>query len=671
MVASTSIPLSKRSQLAFISYYRNTQNTQNHTRNEFRCRLESIDRAYQREVDRSEDQTRAQAANEAGDTSRHQNMTVPVVMPQVESAVTYQSSVFLTGYPLFAVVATPEFMDEALQIETIIEDQSERNGWARELMLFFRDGFKYNFAPVEVDWSEEVTYTVETDLNNDLNRGKPKEVIWSGNRVKRLDPYNTFVDSRVPPTEVYKKGEFAGYTEFMSRIELKSFIAELPDKIIANIVPAFESGLGANTAAQNAAAMNYYVPDINPFVSETDKKYTGTNWLTWAGLSSTKNQNINYKDAYEVTTIYCRVLPSEFELKVPNSNTPQVYKLVIVNHEHIIYCERQTNAHNYLPILIGQPLEDGLSYQTKSLANNGKPFQELATTYMNSIIASRRRAISDRVLYDPSRITSSAINSANPSAKIPVRPSAYGKNIADSVYQFPYREDQAGQDMQQISTLLGLANSLSGQNQASQGQFVKGNKTLHEFESVMQNANGRDQMVSILLEHQVFVPMKHILKINILQYQGGTTVYNRDKEVDVEIDPIALRNAVFKFKVTDGLTPASKILNSDAFATSVQVIGSSPEISGAYNIAPMFSYVMKTQGADLSPFEKSPQQQAYEQALGSWQSIAAMAVDKGEDLSKLPPQPLPEQYGYNPQQNKPAPSEQQSQTPTSEQAGDQ
>jgi len=655
MVASTSVPLSKKSQQALIAYYESVQNLQNISRADFRSRFEHIDRTYQRELDLSEEQLRAKAANKSGDANRFQNMTVPVVMPQVETAVTYQTSVFLTGDPIFGVVADPQFMDEALQLETVLENNSIKGSWTRELILAFRDGFKYNFAPVEVTWEEEVTYSVDTNTSKDLKQGTPKEVIWSGNKLKRLDPYNTFVDTRVPPTEVYKHGEFAGFTELMSRIKLKQFVASLPDKIIANLKPAFESGVGMATAS-NSGAQNYYVPSINPEVSENDLLSGDTNWLKWAGLSSIK-KDIDYKDSYEVTTLYCKILPAEFEMRVPSSNTPQIYKLIIVNHQHIIYAEKQTNAHGFIPIFIGQPLEDGLGYQTKSLASNGAPFQELTTAYMNSIIASRRRSISDRVLYDPSRITSAAINSSNPSAKIPVRPAAYGKNLAESVYAFPYREDQAASSMQQIQSLLGLSNQLSGQNQASQGQFVKGNKTLQEFESVMANANGRDQMSSILLEAQWFTPMKEVLKVNILQYQGGDTVYNRDKQRVVEIDPVALRKAVLEFRITDGLAPASKVLNSESFAVALQVIGSSPQIAAGYNISQLFSYFMKTQGAAITDFEKSPEQIAFEQAMQQWQQLALTAVDKGLDVSKLPPQPLPEQFGYDPATNKPAPKQ--------------
>ncbi|RKX65260.1 MAG: hypothetical protein DRP42_05055, partial [Tenericutes bacterium] len=619
MAAATSFALSDTSQKAFLQYYQQVIAHQSSTQDNQRARFKEVDVAYQREEDQSQEHKRAQAANKAGDTSRIQNMTVPVVMPQVEAAVTYQTSVFLTGVPIFGVVAAPEFMDAALQLETKIDHDAVEGGWTKELILHFRDGAKYNYAPIEVDWERRVTASLETDISFSSSEGKPVETIWSGNALTRLDPYNTFADPRVPPSEIYKSAEYAGHTAYKSKIQLKQFIAELPDKIIGNITKAFESGKQGNPATQEAGQGRYYVPNINPDIDMQSKYDTSMNWLSWASIGD-KPQAIKYADAYEVTVLYCKILPSEFALAVPNRNTPQVWKLILVNHTVIIQAQRLTNAHGYIPILIGEPLEDGLGYQTKSLAKNAVSFQQVASSFMTSIIHSRRRAISDRVLYDPSRVSKAHMNSDNPSAKIPVRPSVYGKNVGDAVYQFPFREDQAQFSMAQIKETIGLANNLAGQNPARQGQFVKGNKTRKEFDETMGNANGRDQTQSILTEAQVFAPLKKILKINVLQFEGGTTLYNRDKKVAVEVDPIALRKAVLEFKVSDGLVPADKLINADTFVQAIQVIGQSPQIGAAYNLAPMFSYLMKTQGAKIADFEKSPEQQAYEQALNAWQS---------------------------------------------------
>jgi hypothetical protein len=120
----------------------------------------------------------------------------------------------------------------------------------------------------------------------------------------------------------------------------------------------------------------------------------------------------------------------------------------------------------------------------------------------------------------------------------------------------------------------------------------------------------------------------------------------------VDVDPVALRKAILNFKVTDGLLPSEKVISSDNMKIAMQVIGSSAPIAQAYNIAPLFSYLMKVENVDFAPFEKSPEQMAYEQAMGSWQAVAMEAAKKGAQIST--PQPKPADFGWNPQQVSPA-----------------
>lgn len=664
MAISSSVTLSNKSQEKLIKYYQSLQNNCNVTREAHRSNLERIDLQYQRELDNTEEARKAKQANRAGDVTKHRNVTVPVIMPQVEAAVVYQTSVFLTGEPLFGVVAPPEYIDEALQLESVIEEQSLRGGWTREFMLAFRDGFKYNECLIEVNWETEAVNTVETSLEDtDGTNASTKETLWSGNKIKRWDLYNSFYDNRVDITELATKGEFAGTTQFMSKIAAKAYVNSLVDPITANIRPAFESASTVSIAS-NIGSYNFYVPNINSkFDLNRVSEVGDTDWHSWAGIESSNkgNGSIQYKVGYEITKLYIRILPSDFNIILPKSNTPQIFKLIIVNHSVIVKCELQTNAHNLIPVFGCRPKDDGLGVQTKSLAENAEDFQQLATSYMTSIIASQRRAINDRLLFDPSRVNAKDINSPNPAAKIPVRPSAYGEDLGKAVYQFPYRNDNTATDMQQIQTLMGLANTVNGQNQARQGQFVKGNKTLREYESVMQNANGSDQMTSILLEAQLFTPLKRVLKINILQYQGQEAVYSRTREKLVNVDPIKLRNAVLNFRVTDGLTPSSKVINSENFSVALQTIATSPQIGGGYNVTKLFSYLMKTQGADLRPFEKSDEQLAYEQAMSAWQQQAQLALEKGAEFNT--PQPKPQDYGYNPNPNNPQQQQEQQQLP--------
>lgn len=625
--------------------------------------MRNIDLAYIREQDWTVENRRAKVANRYGDSNKLQDITVPVVMPQVESAVAYQASVFLTGLPLFESVAHPQYEDQALQLNTIIEDQSIKGGWVRELQMFMRDGFKYNLSALEVSWDSIVTASLETDLTYSVKEAKPKAVQWEGNTIKRLDPYNAIFDTRCALTAIPTKGEFAGYNELLSRTALKDYINKLPSKIIENITAAFESGVGG---PGSGTAGTYYQPLINPEALLTRNSRATTDWMAWAALAN-PNPAIQYKNLYELTVLYGRIIPSDFGLKVPAANTPQVWKFIFVNNQVLIYAERQTNAHNLIPILFGVPYEDGLMYQTKSLAQNALPFQQAASALLNQSFAASRRSIWDRTVYDPSRIREADINNPNPASKIPVRPAAYGKPVGDAFQQMPFRDDQSQVVMSKIQQLESMTDEATGRNRSQRGLFTKGNRTKEEYNDVMGNASGRDQMVSMLLEAQIFTPLKEILKINILQYQGGTTLYSSQQQQSVSIDPVALRTAVLNFKMADGLTPVSKQIDGDTLQVALQTIGASPQIGGSYNIGPMFSYLMKTQGADLKPFEKSQQQVAYEGAMQQYSSgmqAMAEAVAKGGqefDPSKMPPAPTPQQFGYTPgstSQDQAAPAEQ-------------
>ena len=634
---------------AIIAFYREARSLNDNQWN-LRSRFEDIDRLYMREQDYTEAEWKAELHNKSGDPSKFRNIQVPIVMPQVENAVTYQQSVFLTGSPIFGAVATPAHEDAALQLDTIVSEQQLKFNWVPELLKTLRSGFKYNFAPIETSWERQVSYSLGA-----TGKAAQEKVIYEGNKLTSLCPYNTFLDSRVSPVDIPKEGEFAGYTMRKSRIATKAFIAALPVSI--NVKDALETATPGGTGSTGED--DYYTPRINlASIYELDQ-FAGTDWYQWAGLQDKKGAKIAYSNSYEITVLYGRILPSDFSMTgIPAPNTPQVWKFIIVNSQVVIYAERMTNVHQLIPIVCMQPYEDGLGYQTKSLASNLEPFQQVSSALINSTIAARRRAIGDRLVYDPSRISAGLLDSDDPIARIPVRPSAFGTPLDQAVKVLPFRDDQSQHAMQSMGMLEQLANKTSGLNPARQGSFVKGNKTRHEFQETMGYANGRDQTIALTLEGNGFGPIKHLVKTNILQYQGGTELYSAAVEGTVAIDPVALRKASLDFKLSDGLAPSDKLIDGDSLGQALQTLAQSQELAAGYNLAPMFSYLMKSRGANLTPFEKTPEQQAYEQAVGAWQQTVTSIYDKllkaqpeigVDELQKaLPPQPTPEQYGYDP-----------------------
>lgn len=642
--SQTILKINKKSQESIISYL-----WQLRSRFTFfygiRDLLETIDREYYREANRTEEHMKARLANKLGDAHKYQDITMPIVLDQVDTFTGFLTDVFCSSTPIFPVIAPKDYADAAVMMNSILDNQSKKGSWKSELIKFFRDCGKYNLAAVEVDWAKVNTALVETDLTFSPSQGRPRNIIWEGNKLKHLSLYNTFWDTTVPAQEVHKDGEFAGYHELYSRNKLKKLIAELgDDAIIENIVPAYNSGTQLN---------QYYIPQINrDSLVSTQTAMQGMDWFAWAGIKP-KEDAIASKGLYLVTKLYARILPSDFGIRAPQPNTPQVWKFIIVNFSEIIYCERQTNAHEYIPILFGCPNDDGIKYQSKSLAQNAMPFQQISSSLMNSAMAARRKAIYDRGLYNPLYVAEKTINSDNPVAKIPIKPTAYQGVPLNEIYMpIPFNDNQSGLIMQEAQMISGIADQVSGLNKAQRGQFVKGNKTGLEFNEIMKNSDVKPRMAAIVLEDQVMTPMKFILGINIIQFQGNETLYYEegDAKSAVSVDPLLIRNAIWKFKVTDGAAPKEAEMHEDTWQTALQMFATSPAIAQEYQVSDVFSYLLKMKGADIADFRKPKEVLMYEQATAAWQNTIQMILKANPQATQeqWPPQPKPQDYGLNP-----------------------
>jgi hypothetical protein len=201
-----------------------------------------------------------------------------------------------------------------------------------------------------------------------------------------------------------------------------------------------------------------------------------------------RGPDIDYKNYYLVTPFICRALPSDFGKQ---GNTPTIYFCYIVNWKYVIYAEEINAAHDYLPVLIMQPNEDGLGYQTQSMLDTGLPFQDMSSALWNMSLASKRRLVFDRLIYNERFINKADIDPASEVARIPLRNASQfkGEDIGKAVYQIPYREDGINSNLQMSEMISQMADVAAGQNKVDRGQFQKGNKTKTEFETTMGNSS--------------------------------------------------------------------------------------------------------------------------------------------------------------------------------------
>ncbi len=641
-VAANPLPISKDAQASVIKYLVSALDLFSTSYN-IRSQLLQRDAAYYRTADMTDKNWRAKIGNMTGDATAIQNIQVPVVMPQVESALAYHTGVFLTSYPIFGVVATPEFQEEMSQMETLIGDNSIRAGWPLELMKCMRDGLKYNLGAVEVAWKKLKIWQITTPTLENITNGTPTENYYQGNYITRLDPYNLILDTRVDPSINHLQGEYAGYTEMLSRIETKKRMEDLDPIGTMNFKDAWESPCPAPTD-QLSITSAFFIPPVNPDALLPVSARQEFNWMNWVNNNNNTNrQAIQYKNSYEYTTLYAKILPNDLGLPGPNKNSVQIWKFIVINRSVVVFAERQTNAHNMLPIIVCQPNNDGMGWQAKSFGENAVSIQQISSALVNSALESQRRKVYDRLLYDPSRVRKQDIDNVSSVARIPVKNSAFGKNLAEAVYQLPYRDDGVAEIMNLSQQITQMGDILNGQNRVQQGQFQKGNKTRQEFDTTMSNANSRQQMAAIGLEYSFYVPIKEIIKTNILQYQPPTTILDAVNKKAVTIDPTKLRRALMSFKLSDGLLPSEKLTESQLFLQILQAAAPMPQFQVEYDIMGMIMYYFRLQGAHwLGDFKRNPEQQ---KATMSQMAQANQAAGKAGPQTVPESQPTPAAQG--------------------------
>ncbi|HCI2654931.1 TPA: hypothetical protein NOS66_004832 [Pseudomonas aeruginosa] len=599
-------------------------------------KMDLIDKAYARYITAQENnellgynqniaaKVRCQVVNKA---------TVnPIVISQVQSMTAYLTEVFASGYPILPVVSTPDKKEQAEALEGIIQDHMTMTSSIPELILCLQDAAKYNLVGWETEWSHIETYDPQKEIT-DLEPGKTtlRRNYRHVNKIRRLNLRNVHWDPIPDIPNVATEGSFLGETTLLNRIQLKKYLNYLTNekkltyKKVVN--EALRSSFQGSDWTDN--------PQISPVYQEMEMA-SDINWDRFGGFetetsSTNRRVPVNEQGVYCKHTMYLRIIPSDFEMNVPNRNQVQIWKAVMINRDAIISFEPYIGAYGSFGMGLAFALEDGMGLQTQGYGEMAAPLQSATTELWNAYIQGARRAVMDRALYNPSMIRANDINSPIPQIKIPVVPQSLVNGTMDQAYrQIPF--DSRGMEtvMQNALMLTDWQRELSGMNSATRGQFQKGNKTRAEFDTIMGNAENRMRLPALILEHRMFTKIKEQLKLNLLMYGEDTEVISPRTGKGVRVDIKELQDLGLKFELGDGLTPASKLASSDFLTALLQMIMSSETTLQAFGtqVPGMIAHLAQLGG--VRGFEKYA-----DAALPQWQITYGMQQQLQQMLLQL------------------------------------
>lgn len=528
-------------------------------------------------------------------------LSAPVIASQIGTAVAVLVDTFLSGYPLFGVLAPPDRMQQAEQVETLVAHYDRASGWKRHLRRFFRSVVKYGVAPVGlVDrFVLDMTSSVAGVQSH------------TGTRLPFIcvpDGYNMLFDTRVAPADLAAKGDYVGYAEMLPMNALLSKLAAVRN-----------SGQLAADGLLNLDKLGEYtVPYVNwnmrPVVRD-DGFASTRDWDAWYAQAAgtgrgNKITQTYYNNHCLLRRMFYRIAPADYGLHRYGGKVPQVFEVWYYNDKEIIYFQPLYLPQNLLPIGQVDLEEDDFGYDVRSETELFAPFQRGASSLLTASVLGAERAVDDRALYDPKYISLANLTRASGSGYIPVTQSlAMGKELGSIYRSIPFDASAAFSMPQLIRQVVDTAQLLKGRNMASQGLPTKGNRTLGEFGSVQQRSDIRQGEAAMALETTAMEYLKGLIQYWITSHATAATLLNERTKQTVEIDPQTIRELEYRFSLTTGYFSKPSMASAGVMEKFLNLFATQPELAQAFDFPKMLTYLMSLEGVkDLDQFRRAPQQ---------------------------------------------------------------
>ena len=598
-MATTSLKLTAAQQALLVSFIKDRM--QSFDIELRRYRYDKIDQALQ-----LEDKVRRQKDNDKT-LDYYQDIQIGSISPAIDTIQGFFTDLYVSSTPIFPVLGLG---DEALgavgQFNAVLEQEERDFRWGRQLSLWFRQGAKYNAAALEVEFVTRTTAKVNANAPSSIDgKAAVASAVITGNRMKAWDMYNTYYDDSVALPDICETGEYAATVEPVSQIKLAQMLKDL----------AYDGGNILNEdkiygCFSGVDAMEWYKRQHITNYSELNRK-DGKGWQGYFDdafeVSSAPEGHrgpISRRSLYEVVTFYCRLIPMQFKIfAVPDPRAPMVFKVVMVK-DTIIYCEFQNNVHGLLPVVFCQPREENIGEQIKSTAELLMPLQNLATQIYDARLAALARATNDRLVYVKGIVDQRDIDSNSPVSRIGFKPSSLYTSASQVVQQLPFTDSIGGTMINEMNFIESQGQKLTRLNRPQLGQFQKGNKTLGEFNTVMQNSQTELRIMGVLLENQSITPLKQILLSNILQFKPSVTVVDTNQKEVINFNPAEVRKTMLVFKLADGLRNPEEEMDLQLAREFYQFASTNPEFQQRYDMVGISSYLFQNSGLNIKQFER-------------------------------------------------------------------
>lgn len=536
--------------------------------------------------------------NDSGKPPQVVSVVLPHAFATVNAIVTYLLQVFCGREPIFQVdSARSEHMQNARNMEKVLQYNAQHTGLVRTLYQLFLDGEVYGLGVVQTAWKQEKQFRTKrvqeaaggwAGMLGVLEDRKVREmqVVYSGNAVTSVDPFCFFPDPRVPMAEVGRKGEFVFWRSFEGVHSLKKREAE------GELVGVAKAGQAPSDSTIGESARNMFAGGRSSPGSRLD-----------AG-----NTTLDFVQVDQGTV---EIIPAE--LGLGTSTVPEKWLFTVLNKRQVVQAEQFEADHGEHPVVVSEPYSLGYGFANAGIADYLGPLQDMMSWLVNSHIDNVRAALNNLLVADPTMIEMQDLLDPQPGGIIRMKPAMTGRDVRAALTQLNI-VDVTGRHMVDVEAFSRAADALTGVTDNLRGlQDSGGRKTATEVRTSSEAAASRLAAHARLISAMAICPLARQMSLNIQQFMDDTFYFRllgeEGMQAPVQVGPEELAGD-FTFPIHDGTLPVDRVAMLDVWKQIFQAVLADPQLRQSFDIVRLFEWLAQLGGAqNLGSFKMQMQGQ--------------------------------------------------------------
>lgn len=558
-----------------------------------------------------------------------------IMLNNVTSLVSYLSAIFAFQTPPFGVTPDPANLHVTTAVREKLTRDAFKGRWTLHLMKAIFNAAAFNYAPMR-QWVDARTGAIQ---------------------LRALDPYNTVVDASVPYEELGSRGSYAYTVEMMSLATLYAELLSFPSEalttagksIVANMLDVYEIPEGVlklGTAYHQGGGYVEHAAMTALAAGSTE----GTDWLAFGtdnefADKKPKRVRTMYKDGnhFAVTSYYVRAIPSWLGLEPtryggsydPASGSIPCYRAIMLGNMVLAIAPESTEL-NQFSLSAGAVRMQTSGTVNATYAELLMPHQVAATKLDNARYAAIRRMLGRSGVYNADLVDADTLNAKHVRMK-------KGKDGDQTLApQMAFMHDSV--DGNALNALIGeagqmeyLASATVGNTPQMRGQRTPGNKLAGEAAMEATYAEAPFRVHAMVFQETLVASLREQLKFNLKLAIRDLTYVDKGTGLRAQVSLGDYNNSALSFEVSDGASPASKLVSPDAIGTLLSNVAQIPALQMLYDLRTLFNLFATSLGVtniDSVPTPDVAQQQLVrlaQQAQGG--AGAGAGVDGAQDAA--------------------------------------